>query len=122
VDNNIRPLSHDEPQTDIDYVQIRLGACHDVWHVVTGYGVDKIGEEELQAFTYGACGGGNTSLVVIAYGMVQAVSQGDARGYVAKVRAAHLRGRASRAMLTFLWEEHWSQPLVALRERLCPPH
>jgi ubiquinone biosynthesis protein COQ4 len=38
---------------DIEYLNARGRDCHDLWHVLTGYGTDEAGEISVLAFTYG---------------------------------------------------------------------
>ena len=35
---------------DASYIMLRLRQSHDIWHVVTGFGTDKVGEIALKAF------------------------------------------------------------------------
>jgi ubiquinone biosynthesis protein COQ4 len=36
--------------SDTDYLLLRLRQTHDIWHIVTGFGVDVTGELQLKAF------------------------------------------------------------------------
>ena len=44
-------LNRDQPDTEEGRVRTHLGLSHDLWHVLTGFGVDVEGELALQAFT-----------------------------------------------------------------------
>ena len=52
-------------ETAEDYVATRLREVHDVFHVVTGYGTDDIGELELQWFNCGNLGWGPLPVFVL---------------------------------------------------------
>src|SRR5262249_43136956 len=55
-DNGISPDIWVEPDVGdarTAYVLLRFRQTHDLWHVVSGYGPDVVGELLLQAFTFG---------------------------------------------------------------------
>jgi ubiquinone biosynthesis protein COQ4 len=54
TDNNLKQeiYAQFEIKSDIEYVSFRGGQLHDVLHVVTGFGIDHMGEFAIQAFTF----------------------------------------------------------------------
>lgn len=55
--NGIDPFVSDFPiRSDVDYLSKRYRETHDLFHVITGYGTDELGEMELQAFVFGNLG------------------------------------------------------------------
>ena len=110
-------------ETDEDYVATRLRDVHDVFHVVTGYGTDDIGELELQWFNLGNLGWGPLPLLVIvaSFFMGRMTKYGGLWPVWKRARAAYRRGRQSRALASVVWEDYWSLPVREVRALLCAP-
>jgi len=93
----------------------RLRDMHDLWHVVTGYGRDLIGEASLLAFTYAQTRNrGIGFIVAVAY----LRARGEALGARALMREAYRRGKRARWMPGEDWEELLRLPLETVRRRL----
>ena len=106
--------------TDAEYVIAHLLECHEVHHVVTGFGTDATGELALQAFTLAQIPS-PLAPMFIAASMIEMVtecglSQRDARlkavsaGWRMGIRAAPLFGQA--------WAEMWGERLDDVRGAL----
>lgn len=106
-----------------DYVATRLREVHDVFHVVTGYGTDDIGEVELQWFNCGNLGWGPLPLLVIvaSFFMGRMTKYGGLWSVCKRARAAYRRGRRSRALASVLWEDYWRMPLREVQALVCAP-
>lgn len=101
--------------TAIAYFAQRFRQSHDIWHVLTGYAPDVRGEILLQAFTHGQLGTPAPRLAAVV-GCMQWL-----RSYPSLPRAAYAayrRGKEARFLLSMRWEDHWEEPLEALRIRL----
>jgi len=130
VDNGISPFSTSfEVNTDIDYIAKRYRETHDIFHVVTGYGTDVIGEMELQAFAMGNLGlkGPRMILLYSVFALLTRSGQASAlqgrlswRGFYRCVRDAHRAGKALPPMLACRFEDEWETPVADLKARLCP--
>lgn len=123
--NNITPF---EPpalpvDTNHDYVATRLREAHDVFHVVTGYGTDELGELELQWFNRGNLGKGPLPLIMILafFFMGTAKKYGGIRAVWKRARAAYRRGKRSRALASVVWEDYWRMPVRDVQALLCAP-
>jgi ubiquinone biosynthesis protein COQ4 len=110
-------------ETDEDYVATRLRDMHDVFHVVTGYGTDDIGELELQWFNCGNLGWGPLPILVIvaSFVMGRMTKYGGLWQVCKRAHAAYRRGRQSRALASVVWEDYWSMPVREVRALLCAP-
>jgi ubiquinone biosynthesis protein COQ4 len=99
----------------IAYAIQRIRQTHDLWHVVTGYETDPLGEIVLQAFMFAQVRAPSSGLLAVA---------GTLRGLRARpglpreVIAGYRRGRRAEPMPMFLWEDHWETPLATVRELL----
>jgi ubiquinone biosynthesis protein COQ4 len=113
---------HDPPNVGDDlaaYVMLRFRQTHDLWHVLTGYAPDVEGELLLQAFSY-AQTGAPSALFLAGLGTVRYMRR--RRGHLARMREAYRRGKATRFLGAFRWEDHWETPVAKLRDLLaCPP-
>jgi ubiquinone biosynthesis protein COQ4 len=92
----------------------RLRDLHDVFHVLTGYGRDILGEIACLAFTYA-----QTRNTGVGYVVLRALRQAGWRSEMGRLcRQAYLRGRHSRWLVDLEWETLLDQPLEQLRLRL----
>lgn len=93
----------------------RLRDMHDLWHVVTGYGRDLVGEAALLAFSFAQTRNPGVGFIV-------AVAFLRARGEASSARRVMLdglrRGRRARWLPAEDWEARLAQPLEAVREEL----
>jgi ubiquinone biosynthesis protein COQ4 len=105
---------HNLGHPEVTYLHKRARQTHDLWHVLGGFGADITGEVEVQAFTYAQIGALG-ALLIVAGGTLRA-GLGAPRLF-ARARAAYARGRAASFLLVVAWEDHWAEPLAALRAR-----
>jgi ubiquinone biosynthesis protein COQ4 len=100
------------------FIMLRMRQTHDLWHVLTGYSPDVPGEIRLQAFTF-AQTDAPSALVLTVFGTVRwALAK---KGHVGEVMRAYRRGKATKWLPTFRWEDHWTMPLAELRTMLACP-
>lgn len=90
--------------------------AHDLWHVVTGYGLDRLGEASLVAFSFAQTRGLGWALIGggAALRHLRAGQAGHARAIVQGYR----RGRAAAWLPAVDWPAQLGQPLDAVRARL----
>ena len=91
----------------------RTRDLHDVWHVLTGYGRDPLGEACLVAFSYAQTRGLGWALIALG------AAWRARRWSVARaIWQAYRRGRASAWLLGEDYETLLAEPLEAARRRL----
>ena len=107
-----------EPMLDPDrvYVGDRLRDMHDLWHVLTGYGMDEAGEAANLAFTYAQIPSLGIGLIVVA-GAVLGPKDWTLSWPRYLVRAWR-RGRRAGCLAGAPYEEMLSLPLAEARRRL----
>lgn len=93
----------------------RLRDMHDLWHIVTGYERDLVGEAALLAFTYAQTRNPGIGLIV-AVAWWKAGRENPAARPV--IRDGYRRGRAAAWLPDQAWEELLPLPLAEVRERL----
>ena len=100
----------------------RLRDIHDIWHVLTGYGTDALGEACVVSFSYGQTR--NLGFAFIGYGAAREI-QRENRAIPARraVLQAWRSGRAARWLPGLDYEALFREPLDAARSRLkiAPP-
>lgn len=95
----------------------RLRDIHDVWHVLTGYQTDALGEACVVAFSYGQTR--NLGFAFIGWGAAREI-QRENRWVPARraVLQAWRHGRAARWLPALDYEALFAEPLDAVRARL----
>jgi ubiquinone biosynthesis protein COQ4 len=93
----------------------RTRDVHDIWHILTGYHRDALGEACLVAFSYAQTKGLGWAL--IAFG---AASRSRGTGYPAikAIWQGYQRGKAAKWLLGEDYESLLAEPLDAARKRL----
>ena len=95
----------------------RLRDIHDVWHVLTGYQTDALGEACVVAFSYGQTR--NLGFAFIGWGAAREI-QRENRSIPARraVLQAWRHGRLARWLPALDYEALFAEPLEAARARL----
>lgn len=97
---------------DLLFVGERMRDTHDLWHVVTGYGTDVIGELALLAFTYAQAPQPGIGLIC-AFAYAQRYAPINAQ-----MRDAYRRGKQATWLPAVAWEELLDRPLDDVRAQL----
>jgi ubiquinone biosynthesis protein COQ4 len=100
--------------SDEDLFSKRLLDLHDVFHVLTGYGRDLLGESAVLAFTLP-----QTKNPGIAYLVLDALRSSGWNSTEGKlIREAFRRGRRCEWLVDQNWETLFEQPIDEVREKL----
>jgi len=95
----------------------RLRDIHDIWHVLTGYGTDALGEACVVSFSYGQTR--NLGFAFIGYGAAREIQRENRRIPGRKaVLQAWRNGRAARWLPGLDYEALFAEPLETARTRL----
>jgi len=121
--HDLRPDYYDavKPRHKFHFLRLRVRQTHDIWHVLTGFDVDPLGELGLQGFYFGQLTNGLSALL-LAGGIFRCLFTGryaDLERYIDVFCEGYRNGRAARPLLGVEWEQLWSEPLDSLRQRLC---
>ncbi len=94
----------------------RTRDVHDIWHILSGYHRDGLGEACLVAFSFAQTGGLGWAL--IALGAASKVRKDRGHPYVKAIWQGYRRGKAARWLLGQDYERLMREPLEAARRRL----
>lgn len=108
------PESPDRGPERIRFAE-RMRDSHDLWHVVTGYGRDLIGEAALLAFTYRQTGNRGIGLIVLA---AYWKAGRDLPGGRALIRDGYRRAGRADWLPGVDWESLLATPLEEVRRAL----
>jgi ubiquinone biosynthesis protein Coq4 len=106
-------------EDDTSYVLLRMRQTHDLWHVVTGFGTDGLGEMELKAFELAQT---RRTVAFVLFGL--SVLNGifkypEGLGvFFDRITTAYKLGKHAKPLLAQKWEESWEKPLAQWRSEL----
>jgi ubiquinone biosynthesis protein COQ4 len=95
----------------------RMRDTHDIWHVLTGYGRDSLGEVCLVAFSFQQTKGVGWALIA-AGGYLRTAGRAGGGAYRAAIREASRRGTTSVWLPGEDYERLLAEPLDSARRRL----
>lgn len=97
----------------------RTRDVHDLWHILSGYGRDALGEASLVAFSFAQTGGLGWAFIAVG----AALSAGDTNGLPVRraIWEGYKRGKAAAWLLGQDYEKLMAEPLEAARKRLNLP-
>jgi ubiquinone biosynthesis protein COQ4 len=94
----------------------RTRDIHDIWHILSGYHRDALGEACLVAFSYAQTGGLGWAL--IALGAASRARKDKTHPYVKAIWQGYRRGRAAKWLLGEDYTQLLAEPLESARRRL----
>jgi ubiquinone biosynthesis protein COQ4 len=95
----------------------RTRDVHDIWHVLTGYGRDALGEACLVAFSFAQTGGLGWALIAVGAALKSHQAK-DGNPYAKAIWQGYRRGKAAKWMLGEDYETLMAEPVAAARRRL----
>jgi ubiquinone biosynthesis protein COQ4 len=101
----------------LDWVHGRMRDTHDLWHAVTGYHGDVLGETALLAFTLAQTKNPAIGLI-LGIGVLKTSGAPDARMARATIFDGFRRGRKAAWLPAVDWEPLLALPLEEVRRRL----
>jgi ubiquinone biosynthesis protein COQ4 len=96
-----------------EWLRVRGLLVHDLWHVLTDYGTDEVGEAALLAFSYAQLPGRVNRLLVLGAGSRGVVEH--SLGFARYLYQAWRRGRRAVWLFALPYEQLLDQPLDAVR-------
>lgn len=100
-------------ETDLVYLRDRMRDTHDLWHTVTGYKGDLVGEGALLAFSFAQTWNPGVGFIISA-GFLKGREIGLRRQMLLGLR----RGFSAEWLPAVAWEEQLERPLRVVRREL----
>ncbi|MBD2044981.1 hypothetical protein H6F78_04935 [Coleofasciculus sp. FACHB-64] len=107
-----------ELQDDTSYLALRMRQTHDIWHTVTGFGTDPVGEIGLQAFTLAQNRSPLAVMLIAAITLNTIKMNSDLNPLVRLIQQSYDLGDRAKPFLGQKWEEAWEKPLADWRSDL----
>jgi ubiquinone biosynthesis protein COQ4 len=95
----------------------RTRDVHDIWHILSGYHRDGLGEACLVAFSYAQTGGLGWALIAMG-GAARSRRARNGHPYVRAIWQGYRRGKAAKWLLGEDYERLLTEPLESARKRL----
>lgn len=106
-------------EDEISYILLRIRQTHDIWHIVTGFGTDELGELGLKAFELAQT---RRNLAVVLVGGALLVTLIKSPEFLPnlldKIAVGYRMGSKAKPLLAQKWEEHWDKPISEWRTEL----
>lgn len=104
----------------VDLLTAHLESTHDVWHALTGFTTDPVGEIGLQAFYLAQFSSPLAQLLLtLAHAHVLTKSPGDSPALMDSIARGWLLGKRAQPLFGLPWHEMWDRPLDEVRRELC---
>jgi ubiquinone biosynthesis protein COQ4 len=103
-----------EGASELEYLQRRMRDTHDLWHAVTGYSGDILGEAALLGFILAQTGNPGVGLI---YGAALVKSR-EQRGAQRLIVEGFRRGRRAASFVEVAWETQLARPVNEVRLEL----
>lgn len=106
-------------ENDTSYVILRIRQTHDIWHIITGFNTDRLGEIGLKAFEL-AQTRRNLAVVLVGGSLLTTLIKSPELLYdlLEKIVIGYKMGSHSKPLLAQKWEEGWNKPLSEWRKQL----
>ena len=106
-------------EDDASYIVLRIRQTHDLWHIVTDFSVDVVGELGLKAFEL-AQTRRTMSAILLAGGLLSTLfkSPEGLDRLLDRIAVGYRMGAKAKPFLAQKWEEHWEKPLSEWRAEL----
>jgi len=104
---------------DTDYLMLRIRQTHDIWHVVTGIGVDPIGEVAVKAVELAQTRRPMAAVICAGSVLQMLLKKPEQLDRLLEMIAGGYRlGRRAKPLVAQRWEDGWDKPLDQWREEL----
>jgi ubiquinone biosynthesis protein COQ4 len=111
-------LGHIPPESEVDWLLHHIIQRHDVWHLVTGWGNDEIGEYGLGAFYIAQLAAPTFFGFLLALAAFSTILRRRSfADFMEAVAAGYEMGKQAKPLLGADWSVLWDVPLDEVRTR-----
>lgn len=106
------------PDGEIDWMLHHLYGTHDIWHVVSGWGNDELGEYGLGGFYMAQLAAPTFFGVLLSIAVLSTVlRRRSLHDFMEAVTMGYASGKRAEPLFGVDWTELWDRPLHEVRER-----
>jgi len=107
------------PRHGLHYLRLRMRQTHDIWHTLTGFNTDPVGEVGLQGFYFAQFTNGQSALIAAGAILKSLLRRqyGELERFVDAFCEGYQNGRQAQSLLGVKWENLWQEPVEELRRR-----
>ncbi len=118
--NGLMPLQTSKSDNDYQFFIAHIRETHDLWHVVTGFDTNIIGEIQLEAFYVAQLYASRFWLALIAKNLLKAVVDDieTAGEYLNAITQGWTMAQRAKPLFGIRWNTLWSTPLKDIRTNL----
>ncbi len=103
----------------LDYLNVRILQCHDIWHLVAGHKTSGLHEVSISGFQMAQFGHQYSSMFLGMLLSKVAFTQPDAAAFTLDtVLTGYRHGRETPPLLGVEWETVWNRPIPVIRREL----
>lgn len=103
----------------LDYLNVRILQCHDLWHIVGGYHTTALHEVGISAFQMSQFGHNYSAQFLAFITAKAAIMRPEGLALVLEITlGAWQHGRRTPQLLGVDWQQIWQEPTDTVRERL----
>ena len=111
-------LGYIAPESDVDWLLNHLAQTHDIWHVITGWGNDEVGEIGLGGFYMGQLGApAFFGFLVGLLSLSTVLRRRSVEDFIEALTTGYGQGKSASSMFGVDWSALWSEPLTDVRAR-----
>ena len=109
--------AHQERGDEVGHLAERGFQLHDLFHVLTGYDTTPLGEVRVVSFTVAQTPAPYPAMIIASRPLQMVLYKPELLPPVMDaITEGWALGRKAKPLLGEHWEDHWEQPLTALRE------
>ena len=120
ISNNLKMLETGEVNNDYQFLGYHITETHDIWHVVTGFGTNILGEIQLEAFSAAQLYASRFWVALLAKNLLKSVvfDIEISNQYLDAITQGWLMGKQAKLLFCIEWNTLWDTPLIDIRSSL----
>jgi ubiquinone biosynthesis protein COQ4 len=117
LENNLKPLSTGQVESDRQFLGAHITETHDIWHIITGCSTDILGEIQLEAFYVAQLYFTRFWLALLAKNLVKATIYNVevSTKYMDAITQGWIMGKQAKPVFGVEWNLLWEKPLENVR-------
>jgi ubiquinone biosynthesis protein COQ4 len=118
--NGLKPLSIKPSNNDYEFLGAHLTETHDIWHVVTGFNTNILGELKLEALYVSQFPHSRFWLALVTKNLLKTVLHDIEKSteYMDELTEGWTTGKYAKPLFGIDWKTLWAKPLHQIREDL----